>query len=561
MHRNASRPEWQQALAAYVEPLSIERRVAVVGDASTGLAAKLLELGARSVFAWDPDVERARREADRAPHGVIVRALVPGADGGMQRGAFDLAVVADLSLFADADGLLVRLRRWVGDEGAAVIAMPDGTGSPGALDYYGLFDLVARQFEHVTMVAQLPFYGVALAELGEEDADEPPSVTVDMQLATRDRGPEAFLALASQRDVRLDPYAIIELPSAPSLDTGAAEAAEALEAARAAREDLAESERRAASLEDAVRILEERAALVSDLEASLQVRAAQAFELEAALQVVAGRAANVEATLIERTREVELLAGELERARAGIEVGRLATAKLEELLLRAERAEAGLAGFESELSRLADAHASELGRYEEALRERARAARGLEEELGRRERMVKELVGALEESMDLGVSVGPSEASPIPAAEPALPDERRTTELPGHRGEDDAEPAFLREANAQLRSQLDNMALDLARREGEAQASQWTIAELERRLDNAPAALPAGEGGDAEQAAARLASTLDELDALRQALAQEHEARVRADASAELTEARAEIERQAALLDELRERPGGPGPT
>jgi hypothetical protein len=572
MHRNASRPDWQQALAAYVEPLAVERRVAVVGDAASGLAAKLAELGARSVFAWDPDVERARREADRAPHGVIVRALVPGADGGMQRGAFDLAVVADLALFEDAEGLLVRVRRWVGDDGAAVIAIPDGAGTTGTLDYYGLFDLVARQFEHVTMIAQLPFFGVALAELGDEDDADHPSVTVDMQLAARDRQPEAFVALASQRGVRLDPYAIIELPSAPPVDDTASVAA-----ALAAREDLAEAARRVSALEEALRFAQARAASVSDLEASLQARTARAAlvpdleaslhavtarlsELEGALHARASHAAHLEAALAERTREVGLLTEELERARAGIEVGRLATAKLDELLLRAERAEAGLSTFDSEVSRLHDAHAGELGRYEEALRERSQAARVLEAELVRRERMVQELVGALEDSMGPGAAPAPApEAPSVPAAVAVTPpddSERRTTELPGRRDEDAREGTLLREANARLRSQLDSMALDLARREGEAQAIEWTVAELGRKLEAAQARAPATDDNGAEESSSRLAATLDELDALRQALAQEHDARVRAESGVDLAEARAEIQRQAALLDELRDRPG-----
>jgi hypothetical protein len=559
MHRHASRPEWQQALAAYVEPLAVDRRVAVIGDASTGLAAKLAELGARSVFAWDPDVDRARREQDRAPHGVIVRALVSGADGGMQRGAFDLAVVADLSLFDDADDLLVRVRRWVGDDGAAIVAIPDGAGAPGALDYYGLFDLVARQFEHVTMIAQLPFFGVALAELGEEDDAEHPTVTVDMQLAARDREPEAFVALASQRGVRLDPYAIIELPSAPVVDEGAS---------LAPREDLAAAARRASSLEESLgameaslRGMEARAALASDLEAELEVRTAQVSELHAALHARASHAAQLEAALVERTREVGALAEELERAQAGIEVGRLATAKLDELLVRAERAEGGLSAFESELSRLHDAHAGELGRYEEALRERSQATRVLEAEVARRERIVEELVGALEESMGPGgLAASPVDAPPsAPAPSVVTPpdeSERRTTELPGKRDDAATESKFLREANARLRSQLDSMALDLARREGEAQAREWTIAELGRKLEDARAETPAGAGPGDNDASDRLAATLDELDALRQALAQEHDARIHAESGVELTEARAEIARQAALLDELRDRPG-----
>jgi hypothetical protein len=73
------------------------------------------------------------------------------------------------------------------------------------------------------------------------------------------------------------------------------------------------------------------------------------------------------------------------------------------------------------------------------------------------------------------------------------------------------------------------MALELARREGEAQATTWTIAELERRLAQASTVPPTRPDGDAQ---ARLDAALEELDALRRALTQEHDQRVRAEAAA-----------------------------
>jgi multidrug resistance efflux pump len=51
-----------------------------------------------------------------------------------------------------------------------------------------------------------------------------------------------------------------------------------------------------------------------------------------------------------------------------------------------------------------------------------------------------------------------------------------------------------------------------------------------------------------------LARTRDELDALRQALTQEHAARVAAESGEELSRARAELARQAALLEQIKGR-------
>jgi hypothetical protein len=598
MDRTASRVDWHQALAAYVEPLVADRRVAIFGDASDGLAARLVELGARSVFVWDPDAERARREADRAPHGVIVRALASGVEGGASRGAFDLALVADLELFDDAEDVVANVRRLVGERGAAVVAAPnrdanrDGRGEPGAFDYYELFDLVARQFDEVTMIAQLPFHGVALAELGEDD-DDPPSVTVDMQLA-RDRAPEAFVALASQGGVRLDRYAIVELPGPPVHESAPDEVT------RVALVALEEAQLRVASLEASLQAVRDRASLAVDLEAALVERTRQLVQL--AEEVEQARAA----TEIERVTSAKLeeAARRADRADAQLEevalrAGR-ADAQLDELALRAERAETqmgeavrraeraehALASFEPELVRLTEAHAAELARYEEGLRDRASMVRGLEVELGRRERMVKELVDALDEAARASSSEhAASPLSPVPEpstdAEPFFtpPLSAEPTEaIGGGVGEapekdasavlDAGELEALHEENARLRLQLDSLALDLARREGEAHAAAWTIAELQRALEIAALAAPPPEPAPAApeipsqlpEVHGQLAVALDEIDVLRQALAQEHAARLQAESNEDLAKARAEIKRQAARLEELGDRSFGDRP-
>jgi hypothetical protein len=132
------------------------------------------------------------------------------------------------------------------------------------------------------------------------------------------------------------------------------------------------------------------------------------------------------------------------------------------------------------------------------------------------------------------------------APEPAH--ERGAPALPVEQASPAVQDDLLVQENARLRERLDVLALDLARREGEAQANAWSVAELERRLGQAaapPSPAPAG-GVDS-----RIAEVLDELDALRQALAQEHSLRVRAESGEELSRARAEIQRQAVLLEQL----------
>jgi hypothetical protein len=443
----------QQALAVYAEPLVVGRRVVVFGEPDNGVAERLTDLGARTVVG-----------------------VAPGEDAGDLRPAtFDLALVPDLDAFEDAAEVLAVVRRVVGENGAALVA-----ASAGAIDYYELFDLVAREFVDVRMIAQVPFHGVTLAELGTEE--ESPAVSVDTQLVGEAREPDVFVALASQRGASLDPYAIVGLP-APEVeavvDTRALEAAGAL---------LAQEQLRSAAFE-------------AEMDA-LRAQATHAAE----------RAAQLERELAARAKQLAELSSEVEERRVAADAGRIATAQIEDLARRADRAEQALSRVEPELTRVTEGHAEELAQLEAALRDRAQAIRLLEEEVARRDRMVHELVGALEER--------PAELPADRAGVPGVPSEPPVAD------------------DSALRERLDALALDLARREGEAQAAAWTIAELERRLAATPASGVAGEGrrpsretasGTNEQQT--LASALDELDALRRAFAQEHEQRVRAEAA------------------------------
>lgn len=466
-----------QALAVYAEPLVARRRVVVFGEAATGLAARVEELGAHTVQLVTPEDDLA-----------------------VLRGArFDLALVADLGQFDDPEELLGRIRRSVGDTGVALVAAANrdavGADVANAFDYYDLFDLVAREFADVRMIAQLPFYGVALAEVGE---DESPVVSVDTQLVDGEHAPQGFVALASQRGANLDPYAIIELPAAERAPRDDAPI-------HAARAELSDERSRVQALAAQVESLEAQVARGVETERELARRVARAAEHEREAAGWVTRGAELERDLGARVRQVAELSTEVEEMRAAAEAGRIAAAQVEELGLRADRAERALARFEAELPRLAEAHAVEHARYEEALRERAQLVRQLEVELLRRERMVLELIDTLEHPPEQGRAVVPP--PPEPRIDPAI-------------------EVALAEENARLRERLDTLALELARHEGEAQAGAWTIAELQRRLDQ-PAPEPhVPPTDDAKQ---KLAEVLDEVDALRKALVQEHDARVRAE--------------------------------
>ena len=543
------------ALTVYVEPLVADARVAVLGDGELGLDVRLLELGARTVHLYDPDPDRVARIADEVPRGVSARMLRDDFD--VRDGAFDLVVIPDVGGLPDAAGAIVRLRRILDPRGAVVAmgrARTAGGGGalfpelvPATIEYAELYDLFALQFENVTMTGVLPFNGVVFAELG---AGDDLTVSVDTRLVEPEP-PGIFVVVASRdEEPVLDPYAIVQIdreadaeqdPDAVD-DVGGlrTQLIDALPVAVAIRahEDALEAAAAFAAMQLKAEILaqqleEHRARLASG-----EQRAAELESILSAAQVAIGtlerRLIAAEQGLRERDDRIAALDAELDpRDEAGenaLSTTYLQPADLAHAVARAERAERA----EAVLLLVADAHGAETTGIEAQLRERASVIAALEKELDRREHLVRELVASLEEARD---------PSGVPLTFETAP----------------AMPGVAPEEVARLRRKLDELALEVARREGELTAQTWRITELEnekRRLaakaarpaSPAPAAAPAAPAGiDRDLAAAR-----DELDALRQALTQEHAARVAAESGEELLQARAELQRQGVLLEQLR---------
>jgi hypothetical protein len=589
-----------QALCVYAEPLVTGRRVVVLGDSSLGLGERLLELGARTVHVYDSG-GRAALASTLDVRGLVVREL-PSGDFDVRDGAFDVALIPDLGSVDERGDLLARVRRLVARGGAAIVGAANPGGRAGELggesrplDYYELYDRVALQFSHVRMIAQVPFVGVALADLGLEGAL--PEVSVDTQLIGDPEPPEWFFALASQDEVRLADYAIVQLPDTevrePPVDpeelaerarvaVAIAEAQLRASLLEAQVDDLraktlhhaassVDQNARAADLElrlidevarrrDAESALKEADARAGEhyvraerlanegreLASELQRQADRASALdgalggaEAALAALRGRASDAEEALAVREAQLALAIVELERARQSV-------AEAQAELTRAEATDARAEALASEVAVLAEGHVADVAQLEEALRGRSRAVRELDQEVSRRERIIQELLAALEE----GKSLHDSGAEGHPA-------EHETERV-----------ASLAAANDELRAKLDALAMDIARREGASVESAWRISELEQQVSRleaeqseltltvAPpripdAAPPIPTPSPLPEQADRVLDLQNELDVLRQALAQEHDARLRAESGEELAKAHAELARQATLVEQL----------
>jgi hypothetical protein len=590
------------ALSVYVEPLVADARVAVIGDVELGLHERLLELGARTVHLFDPDPERVARTADEVPRGVSVRMLRDDFD--VRDGAFDLVVIPDLGILPDPAGSIVRLRRVVDPRGAVVAMGRARTQqqqeqergddemfpemAPAVVEYAELYDLFALQFESVTMNGVLPFAGVVFAELG---AGDDLAVSVDTRLVDPDP-PSVFVVVAGREASALDPYAIVQV--ARSMEAGAAEAelidVESLDTIAIGIPILTqEIDRRDHDVATAFAAMQLKADLLaSQLDehrsrlAAIDSRSAEhadrfeqvtlerdaaltrASELEgilvAAQQALGGlerRLIGAEQGMLERDDQIAALNAELDaRTNNGQELTTevVDPSQVAELVARAERAEASLALHVADLAQLSEAQAAETHILEGQLRDRARVIAATDKELARREQLVRELVVSLEEARENAAAAGGGTAHVFEAA-PVM-------------------PGVAPEEVARLRRKLDDLALEVARREGELVAQAWRITELENdkarlvasrkaamAVAPSPAPAPAvavtagradaGRSADLER---ELARTRDELDALRQALTQEHTARIAAESGEELSRARAELARQAALLEQIRGR-------
>ncbi|MEO7112978.1 MAG: hypothetical protein ABI183_21245 [Polyangiaceae bacterium] len=509
-----------QALSVYAQPLVEGKRVLVVGDSSTSIGPMLVELGARLVHVYDTDHTRA--QSVEPARSVSIYAL-PEKDFDVRDGAFDLAIIPDLSTISDRAALLARLRRIVGREGAALVAarnpaaMRVSQNNESAIDYYELYELISLQFESVRMIGQVPFVGVALVELGVDEEDT--EVTVDAQLAGEIEPPEFFIALASQDDAQLAPYAIVQLPrtieAAPSsigtratiaeaglrADVLAAQLDErnitARELETRAIEAMAMAERISADASRSEEKIEELRARhreqIAGYEEEIAARAARNAVLEGAFSAMDEASRDLERRVIAAERALEdqaernaMMSVELDDARSA-------------------------AAAAAELNGSALSHEGEVAELEAHLRNRGTHIAELEREIVRREQIVLDLLSQLAHAP----KAAQNGAIAIPAASPV----------------DDGHDALYDE-NVRLRSKLDALALDLARREGELATTTWRVTEVEEELAHTKQLAKSSEQPETirEETAslrAELDKARDELDLLRRALAQEHEARVR----------------------------------
>ncbi len=382
------------ALVAYAEPHIDGRRVLVLGDATSGIAEQLLERGARLIHVYDPDPARVAEAATRNTERRV--SLAPLSEGGLaaREGAFDCAIVEDLSSLPHRAAALRALRRALSPRGIALIASPNpdserrlirgGRGSED-LDYYGLYDAVAAELDHVRMLGQTPFVGYAIVDFAPEGEPEPSFDNGFVPGGAEE--PEQYIALASQGEVRLDDMTIVQLPlarvSLPGADEGALSAARNSEKRAQKRVAQLEGELKRArqSDDEASRLkseLDRRDSWIRELENRAAAADSRADDAETELEALRERLAQDEAqaqgesdtlsTLREELDEVRRVASRTQREREWAEErARKLQDELETVLREAEEAAESENTHEDERKAHREA---EQARWEAQLRER-----------------------------------------------------------------------------------------------------------------------------------------------------------------------------------------------
>jgi len=308
---------------------------------------------------------------------------------------------------------------------------------------------------------------------------------------------------------------------------------------------------------DVSKVQQERdrfAAEVANLRQSAQQLTAARDEAARRLQ---DRERELEASLMRAKMLEDRLAEELAQSSVSAQEETETIAKLTE---RAALAEALATRLGAELSSIQATIEEDVQTLERALRDRGEELRAAKIELVRRERLVRELVGQIEDSQRGEVAI----QTPVAAVRPEVLEQldlaRR--ELAGLVEEIRLRDRAIEEARVSLakaqtaleseRAKTETLARDAARREAALQTASWRIAELEK-LSVGPEPT-AGETNHEDRK--RLES---ELDALRRALAQEHarsqelarRLEVSGGDAAELTRALARLSEREALIAQL----------
>ncbi len=451
MNNHASEGEFAElALAVYVEDLVAQKKVLYVGDPTSAAVERI----GRAAHRVDVVSTRSRVRGTRRGGRVSSRRW-PGEE---DEGLWDVVIAPDLPAAGLADeDRLADVARWLAPGGVLVAGTPDPDGpeaNASAIGYEDLFDLLDCTFEHVRMLGQAPFTGFSVVDFAPEGGEI--EVTFDGSLLEGGGERAArYYALSSERDVALDGFAVVQVPS------GAVPSAEA--------------RRRPPSGEGRV----------SELSARLR-------EQQDALDASNVHAEELERELTSMRAELDRSQSELEHARARAEQARADRDALEETAEEL-RAEIDALSNEPPIDEppvdeppVDEPPVEEYARMETALQRCGQELSEARLEVERRGTLVRDLVEELREIRGGAPGIEPSAkpAEPEPAPRPSAPAPSSAPAAPGKVELDDAAERALRaEADkADLSFRLDEVRGELAMAERRCAQELEEMQRLEAAL-------------------------------------------------------------------------------
>ena len=122
----SSKPLHHLALLSYCYSLLRKRRVLLMGD-DFSLASFIREAGSLQVVAVSADAPVSPWPSLKGRRGMAHQIMPPG-DLQFSNGAFDMAVVPDLTRLTDPDAVVSELRRVVDPDGYLIIQAPNPDG-------------------------------------------------------------------------------------------------------------------------------------------------------------------------------------------------------------------------------------------------------------------------------------------------------------------------------------------------------------------------------------------------------------------------------------------------
>ncbi len=489
-------------LYAYLEPLWAGRRVLEIGKigdpaSSSGGADILRSLGAARVVTAEGDVAEISERFD-----VVV---VPEADAALRR-----------------PGAVASWHRLLVDGGRLVIAVVNSErpGASGGLGYYELHDAIEPHLPRVQMLGVTPFLGVGLVEFdGVVDA-----LRIDSRLVKQPEPPLAYVAIAGAEPVMNLGYALVQLPwsaMATSLAIPTSAPAAASKSAGPGVELTAEQRRQLEGAESALRVARVQGDEIEELRGRVRRAAEDRAALDAENAKLRRALAEADESVLNLTRritqEMAAVADRLAASlRAPAEEDPRAHDEADRLRVKLAESEARAASAEQRLEEVGAASRQRQVALDDAL-ERQRLA---ESELQRARR-------------EAGRFEAEARASTVDAR--TLDERARALAARDER---------------------------IARLEGEKQDLIWRLAELEDKLRQAiaravlggvarsEALAPAAAAGGAMPAAGA-APADDPAVRLARARALEDFHRASSAHVGEITELRASLSEQMALVDEL----------